>query len=74
MDLAPAYLAPPIGIRHKVRNGDDFSRRDAQDGPYGIFISYVNENVYRSTDMMPYQRLWGQASPFVNMLIWGSSD
>lgn len=57
MDLAPAYLAPPIGIRHKVITGDGFSRRDPQDGPYGVFITYVNENVHRSTDMSPYQRL-----------------
>ncbi|OQE10123.1 hypothetical protein PENFLA_c001G06828 [Penicillium flavigenum] len=74
MDLAPAYLAPPVGLRHKVTTDEGFSRRNPKDGPYGVFISLVNEGVYRAIDTGPYEHLWNQSTTFVMSLLWASND
>ncbi|KAJ6001636.1 hypothetical protein N7499_008830 [Penicillium canescens] len=74
MDLAPAYLAPPVGLRHKITTDEGFSRRDPRDGPYGVFISHVNEGVYRAIDTGPYEHLWNQSTIFIMSLLWESND
>lgn len=45
--LPPAHLAPLVGLRYRrnVRSSRDFTRRDPNEGPYSIFISYIPERV-----------------------------
>lgn len=74
MDLAPAYLAPPVGLRRKIITDEGFSRRDPRDGPYGVFISHVSEGVYRAIDTGAYAHLWNQATVFIMSLLWESND
>lgn len=74
MDLAPAYLAPPVGVRRKVTTDEGFSRRNPQNGPYGVFISHLNEGVYSAIDTGPYEHLWNQSTRFVMSLLWESND
>ncbi|KUM56224.1 hypothetical protein ACN42_g10996 [Penicillium freii] len=74
MDLAPAYLAPPVGLRLKVITDEGFSRRDPQNGPYGIFITHLNEGVHLAIDTGPYEHLWNQSTTFVMSLLWESND
>ncbi|CAG8908523.1 unnamed protein product [Penicillium egyptiacum] len=74
MDLAPAYLAPPVGLRRKIATDDGFSRRDPRDGPYGVFISHVSEGVYLAIDTSAYAHLWNQATVFIMSLLWASND
>ncbi|KXG51310.1 uncharacterized protein PGRI_093220 [Penicillium griseofulvum] len=74
MELAPAYLAPPVGLRHKVTTDEGFSRRNPKDGPYGVFISLVNEGVYQAIDTGPYEHLWNRSTTFVMSLLWESND
>jgi hypothetical protein len=63
-----------VGLRHKVTTDEGFSRRNPKDGPYGVFISLVNEGVYRAIDTGPYEHLWNQSTTFVMSLLWASND
>ncbi|KAJ5491940.1 hypothetical protein N7453_010037 [Penicillium expansum] len=74
MDLAPAYLAPPVGLRHKVITDEGFSRRNPRDGPYGVFITHLDEGVHSAIDTGPYEHLWNQSTRLVMSLLWESND
>lgn len=74
MDLAPAYLAPPMGLRQKVTTDEGFSRRDPQTGPYGVFITHLDEGVRPAIDTHPYEHLWNQSTKVVMSLLWESND
>ena len=74
MDLAPAYLAPPVGLRQKVHIDEGFTRRNPQNGPYGVFITHHNEGVHPAIDTGSYDHLWNQSTRFVMSLLWESND
>lgn len=71
------YTVPPRGVRPTAGPWTgNFTRRDPQTGPYGIFIRSESQSSLRChvDDVDHYRSYWEEATGSLRDLLWGSSE
>ncbi|KAL4993988.1 hypothetical protein BDV10DRAFT_189449 [Aspergillus recurvatus] len=79
MDLpTPRYRPPPKGYRtERDVHGCPPTRRNKDEGPYGLYIEYgetIPSDPCDEDDMPKLEPLWGQATGMIHAILWGNQD
>ncbi|THC92164.1 hypothetical protein EYZ11_008379 [Aspergillus tanneri] len=71
----PRYFPPPRGYRTRWDGPTGFTRRDKEEGPYGIFIETDMSDaaipLSEYDDISPIVSLWESANRDIHSLLWG---
>lgn len=75
--IIPRYFAPPRGHRTARTRPGGLTRRDKDEGPYGLFISYdEDEWAYpcEEEDIPFIFGIWERARENIYMILWGDQE
>lgn len=72
----PRYFPPPRGHRTRREGRGGYTRRDKEEGPYGLFIEHdeydgaIPLNEY--DDISSIEPIWQRAGDSIHMVLWGN--
>jgi hypothetical protein len=75
--IIPRYHAPPRGYRALTEGPGGLSRRDKDDGPYGLFIHHdETERAYpcAEEDFATVMPVWERAKNDIQLVLWGDQE
>jgi hypothetical protein len=72
----PRYFPPPRGHRTRREGLGGYTRRDKEEGPYGLFIEHDDTDgaipLNEYDDISSIEPIWQTAGASVNMVLWGN--
>ncbi|KAF4218564.1 hypothetical protein CNMCM5878_004813 [Aspergillus fumigatiaffinis] len=74
--IFPRYFPPPRGHRTRREGPGGYTRRDKEEGPYGLFIEHDDRDVAiplnEYDDLSSIEPFWQRAGASINMILWGN--